>query len=189
AVLEEGMSHTKRKSIILSRTFRGDVYDKEELKSYLTSFVSTACEKLREDGLNAKAANVYLRGNYHKANKYFNSQTIYFDLPTSYTPTLLTYVNECLDKIFVEGYPYKQMGVCLYDLTPSTHNQINMFESESTTSKHHEVIQAVDDLNQKWGGIIKIAREVRNQTLYDVRHMMSQRYTTSWKELLSVRAS
>ena len=188
-VLEEGMSHTKRKSIILSRTFKGAVYQKDELKSYLSSFVSTACEKLREDDLCAKAVNVYLRGDYHKDNKYFNSHTVYFDLPTSYTPNLLTYVSECLEKIFVDGYPYKQMGVCLYDLTDSKKNQINMFANEKDIIKEHEVIQAVDDLNQKWGGIIKIAREVRDQTLYDVRHMMSQKYTTSWNELLSVRSS
>lgn len=70
------------------------------------------------------------------------------------------------------------------DLTPTAAYQLGLFESENP--KHIEVMQTVDALNARYGQVVKFANNDLKKRWKMRQMQLSQRYTTSWNELLEV---
>jgi DNA polymerase V len=104
--------------------------------------------------------------------------------PTNSTFTLNQLAQEALSKIYKAGVPYKKAGVIVADLTPTAAYQLGLFESENP--KHIEVMQTVDALNARYGQVVKFANNDLKKRWKMRQMQLSQRYTTSWNELLEV---
>ncbi len=119
-----------QKSIITSRSFRHPVTTFEALKEAVSTFVSRATEKLREQGCVASYIQVYVStGHYQEGSIYRQSGGRELPYPTASTPECMATARECLKKIYKDGYNYKKAGVILTGITPKRHQQLEALHS------------------------------------------------------------
>lgn len=182
-------SPDSRKSVTCSRSFRDEVVNLEELERLVASFAARAAEKLREDKLSAWQLQVYIMSNRFKADHYANVQAVTLPAPTSYTPELITAALGGLKKIYRSDYGYKKAGVVLNHLVPEDKRQLNLFVGGNVV-KRERAMKALDRINQDWGRqTAYLAAEGRAATDFTKLEtsLRSQRFTTDWNELLTIR--
>ena len=179
-----------KKSIISSKSFGRPVTTLADMKEAVATYLSTAAEKLRDQGSVAGAVQVFVSTNPFNPNQpqHAQSMTASLPVPSAYTPHLLKAALHCLEDIFKPGYQYKKAGVMLLEIVPARHQQINLFGPASTESP--ELIKAVDRINQKWGRqTVQLAAAGLTKTWGMVQSHKSPAYTTNWSELPVVNAS
>ena len=95
-----------RKSVVCSRSFRKPVFSLTDLDEAVSTYVSFAAEKLRNEGMTAAALQVFLRTNRHRKNlpQHSGSLMISLDQPTSSTPVLIKAALQGLAKIYKNGF-------------------------------------------------------------------------------------
>ena len=102
------------KSIMTSRSFGHPVTDIEDLREAVITFVSIAGAKLRKQGVEAGALNLFIStGPFDEKAQYSNNQTITLHQPTSSTPELITAALQGLKSLYRLGYRYRKAGVML----------------------------------------------------------------------------
>lgn len=179
-----------KKSIISSKSFGKPVTTLADMKEAVATYLSTAAEKLREQGSAAGAVQVFISTNPFNSSQpqHVQSMTQSLPHPSTQTPTLLKAALHCLGGIFKPGYQYKKAGVMLTEFVPAGHQQINLFGPVST--ERPELMQAVDRINQKWGRqTVQVATAGLTKPWKMVQSHKSPAYTTSWSELPVVNAS
>ena len=175
-----------KQSIAVTRSFDTMYTDKAAIAERVATFVASCGEKLRKQHSHANVVMVFLHSNFFRKDlpqhRGFISMKTPF--PTNSTFTLNQLAQEALSKIYKAGVPYKKAGVIVADLTPTAAYQLGLFESENP--KHIEVMQTVDALNARYGQVVKFANNDLKKRWKMRQMQLSQRYTTSWNELLEV---
>ncbi|MFI3264597.1 MAG: Y-family DNA polymerase [Rikenellaceae bacterium] len=180
--------HSDKKSIMVSRSFSGELYTFEELREALSGFVSSAAEKLRQQSSVTGAVQVFILTNRHRADQvqYNGSEMIIFDTPTQSTIELATSATNALRKIFKQGYGYKKAGVILYDIRSEKGVQSSLFDS-TDHSKHRNLMKQLDSINSHYGKN-SVRLGAQNNTVNKVRsEHLSPRYTTEWDDILKIK--
>jgi DNA polymerase V len=169
-----------RKGIVSSRSFGREISCIEELKEAVASFASMAAEKLRSQGSFASYLSVFA------IDKNRCSKTASMRLPeaTSYTPLLISYASELVERLFQPGMRYKKAGVMLGDLSFSF--QADLFAPQQ---KKPGLMKLLDRINQRSGKktLFFAAEGTRQPWKAHPGHKTAE-FTTRWDQLLTVRS-
>ncbi len=176
------------KSIITSRSFGHPVTDIDNLREAVITFVSIAGEKLRKQGVEAGALNLFITtGPFDEQAQYSNNQTIVLPQPSSSTPELIAAALQGLKSLYRPGYRYRKAGVMLTEiLKQDRYKQQDLFSfSQPTTSEDKRLMTALDRINGKWGRqtIQYGMTTAENKPWMMQQTRKSPAYTTSWHEL------
>ena len=181
------ISDEQKKSMMVSRSFSEDVSSFDELDRRIGLFVSSACEKFRQQGLKAIGIGVNIRTSPFKSP--FYEKSLYLSLPqlSNDTPLMLKTAHRALRKIYKEHLPYKKAGILLTGLTPGS-DQFSLLEQETENPKS---LASIDLLNKKFGkGTVTFGScGVANKTMasFSQRDKLSPAYTTKWADLPKVK--
>ena len=178
-----------RQSITRSRSFGTHTSAWSDLAEALSTYTAQALEQLREEKLLPSFLTVFLMTSAFAVNTYSDSTALKLIEPTHYTPTVIALAKEGLQKIYRSGYVYKKVGVILGGLTPEESFQPDLFTPPSgNREKHSRAMQLCDQLNQSFGKrTLHFAAEGTTQRWKMRQENVSPRFTTEWKELLTIR--
>ena len=178
-----------KREIISSRSFGKYVTDITELKEAVSQYTIRAAEKLRKQRSICSIVYVTLQTNHHKLSDLQHAETRSITLaePTNYTPDLIRHTEYLLSKVYKKGFNYIKAGVMLSGILPEEAIQLSVFKSGDRL-KQSRAMKAMDSINNVWGrDTVKIASGGIVQKWAMKRQHISQRYTTKWDELLTVR--
>jgi DNA polymerase V len=179
-----------RKSVVCSRSFRKPVFSQTDLSEAISSYVSTAAEKLRREGLVAGNLHVFVRTSPHRTNlpQHSGNLMIRLQQPTASTPALIHSALKGLKKIYKKDFAYQKAGVMMTELTTSGMVQQNLFQPPA--KNNGTVMDALDRINNRWGrNTVQYASSGIVKPWCMSQEHKSPAYTTSWKELPLVKAS
>ena len=120
--------------------------------------------------------------------RYANSFAVSLPFPTAFTPALISYGLEALNAMYRPGYRYKKVGVQIGKITPNV-AQPDFFGDNTLDERIREdrLMFIVDALNRIYGrDTLFFAVQGVNRTWGIRRLHLSQRFTTSWDELLTI---
>lgn len=181
-----------KQQIMSSRSFGQYVYDLDELREAVASYISKAAEKLRAQDSLAGAVQVFIRTNPFKPKEpqYQRAVTLPLPEPTADTRVLSRFAINILKGIYRPGYAYQKAGVMLTELQPRNLRQQSLFADEAVDERAQNVMKAMDSINAKWGrGTVRISAEGLSKAWQMRRGRLSPAYTTAWEDLPLVRAS
>lgn len=178
-----------KKSICCSRSFGKKLSEDSEITEALSTFVATACIKLREQKSCAQAICVFLETTidpFTNTSTSF-SKTAPLPIPTNHTPTIVSAAKKCLEEIFQKERIYRKCGIVLLDLIGEKNIVPDLFLG-SMDPKHKKTCQTIDAVNDRFGkGTLfygAMGVDPKWKTRSDSR---SRNYTTSWDDLLVVK--
>jgi DNA polymerase V len=177
-----------RKQIMSTRSFGKTIFNKSDLREAISCHVTTAAEKLREQGSIAHSITAFIRTARHtKYEKYYGSASAGIDPGTSSTNKLIFAAMSIVDQIYKKGIHYKKCGIYLSMLTDKDSVQENLF-THSDTSKQDKLMSVVDQINRKQG---RSKIQFASCGGYDHNWSMKSEhrspcYTTRWDEVLSI---
>ena len=174
-----------RKSIVSSRSFRKSITELADLKEAVSSYISIAARKLRDQGLVAANLHVFIATSRFRTDipRFSGNRMITLCRATSCTPTLIKAGLQELTSLYKPGYPYNKAGIMLTGLGRATMQQQHLF-IPSDDARNKPVMKALDHINDRWGrdvlryGSSGLARE---WSMKQTRK--SPAYTTNWGEL------
>ena len=178
-----------KKAIMSSRSFGRYVNSLKELEEAVSQYAVMASEKLRRQKSNCNSVYVFIQTNQYKLTdlQHAESKVITLPEPTNYTPEIIKSAVFLMRKIYKKGYNYIKAGIMLGNIVPESPVQLNAFLN-TDFKKRNYAMKAIDKINMQWGGdTIKIASSGINQNWAMKRQHISQRYTTNWNELLTIR--
>lgn len=179
---------TDKQSICVSRSFAKELYEFESLHTAISTFVSSAAEKLRKQSCVAGQILVFIYTNRHHTQmpQYYESRLIRFDVATDSTLEILSQASKALRFIFDGSYGYKKAGVILSDIMPKTAIQTTLFDTTDHT-KHTRLMQTIDSLNALHGrNTVGVATQTLSPVTTNSDHL-SPHYTTQWSEIITVK--
>ena len=177
-----------RKSLIASRSFGRPVETLNEMQDAVASYASRAAEKMRRQGLTTANLIVFIETNPFKKQdrQYRASQAVQLPIATGDTSRLVAAAKNGLHRIWVEGYRYKKAGVMLLDLTPAGAIQGSLFDRPDAPASLARM-RAFDAINRRYGRDTLVIGRTSLKSGWKLRRdYISNRYTTSWSELLKV---
>ena len=184
---------TARKNVMVSRSFRKDVYALPELIEAVSVYATRLGEKLRRYNQAAGQITVFLMANPFRnlrpdGRGYF-SRTIELPLATSHTNELITWASRAVQFLFEAGTNYKKAGILAERLRPDNAIQGNLFVPGQGREKLQALMQACDELNRRMGSntvYFASCGHVQKQAWARREQWASPRYTTRWEEILVV---
>ncbi|ARK10116.1 Y-family DNA polymerase [Fibrella sp. ES10-3-2-2] len=184
-----------KKAICTAPSFGQVIPDLPLIRQALTTHVGRVAEKLRRQDSAASAVTVFLHTNRHRktpgnglaAKQYYGSRTVELPHSTASTAELASYAQAALTAIFRTGYHYQKVGVMLTGLVPADFRQANLF-NDGPDDRQVKLARVVDKLNYRYGrDKIRLAAAGYDPTWHHKQKWMSKRYTTQWKDILTVK--
>jgi DNA polymerase V len=179
-----------RKSLTCSRSFGLRITELSLLEEAVSSYIASAAEKLRDEGLAASYLTVFITTSpFLKPPDYYsNATTLSFPEPTNYTPFLITAAKEALRTIFRPGFQYKKAGVIFNEISCANLHQCDLFSSdEIERQKRKKVMALVDGINSSFDRpLLHFAAQGTTKSWKPQRDNSSPHYTTRWDQLLTI---
>lgn len=176
-----------KKQIVSSKSFGEMVTTFNELAEALTTYVTRAAEKLRQQNSLCGAIHVFVMTNRFRETdpQYSNGIAIPLPNPTSDTLCLTTAALAGLKRIYRKGYWYKKTGVMLLDLSSAECIQTSLFEPvEEQTQQSKALMAALDNLNTRFGrNTVTVAAAGTRKRWVARAETKTQCFTTRWNEL------
>ena len=154
-----------KRNIASTRSFGRDVEDFNQLGEAMYTYIQNGVKKLKQNGLFANKATIFVSGNYHKGDKYHHSKTIKLQTPTRDTDIIWSQIYEQYKKLCDKSDKYKKCGIIFNELTSDKVVQASMF------NEVFDMVEKPVNETQEW--------EMRQDYI-------TQKYTTSWDELPKV---
>jgi DNA polymerase V len=199
--LEDGPA--ERQQIMCSRSFGERIYDLANLQQAVSSHISRAAEKLRQQGSLAGAVTVYLRTSpfspvntlrapVSASDHYQSTFTRPLPEPTADSRLLAREALRILTQIYRPGFAYQKTGVMLSEICPLRHYQPSLFAHPGeiqSSAGGERLMQTLDRINARWGrGTLRLATEGHAGDWHMKRQHLSPAYTTEWAGLPVVSA-
>jgi DNA polymerase V len=168
----------KKQEIMCGRTFSKPVETIGELEEAVSTYITRAAEKIRNQKTNASLVHVFILTNYHKKNEpqYGNSAVYRLPVQSSFTPEIIRCAIKLLRIIFKPGYRYKKAGVMLSGLVPERECQLSLFVPKPSL-KRLQLMKAVDKINGRWRrNMMHVAASGIQPRWIMKREMLSNRY-------------
>ncbi len=183
-----------KKSICTAPSFGRVIPDLDTITQALATHIGRVAEKLRKHDSAASAVTVFLHTNRFRrspngelAKQYYGSRTVELPHPTASTTELVSYAQAALSAIYKFGYHYQKVGVMLTGLVPVDYRQTNLFNC-GPDDRQIKLARVVDKLNYRYGrDKVRLAAAGYDPSWHHKQQWMSKRYTTQWKEILTVR--
>ncbi|MCB0582310.1 MAG: DUF4113 domain-containing protein, partial [Phaeodactylibacter sp.] len=182
-----------RKHVMVSRSFRRDVYELEELKEAISVYASRLGEKLRRYSQAANHLTVFLWANPHKRirpdGRSCFAMSLELPLATSNTNTLIQWAAAAVERLYEKGTNYKKAGLLAGGLQPAAVLQTNLFVGEQRQLRFAKAIEAMDKINRQHGRqAVRFASCGNAENTWRRKEQWrSPRFTTRWEEVLRVR--
>jgi DNA polymerase V len=177
-----------KKSVTVSRSFGKAVESLGEMREAIGFFTVRAAEKLRRNGLAARAITVFVSTNrFAKDESYYsNALTIQMAYPSDATTELLHRALRCAELLFRTGCKFKKAGVMLNNLVPASPMTVRIYDDE-LWGRMRKLMRTVDEINSRMGrDTIKFGVTGINHAWKTKFEKRSSRYTTEWREILTV---
>jgi DNA polymerase V len=177
-----------RKSIMASRSFGRTVTSREEMIEAVATYTARAAEKMRRQHLATASLIVFVETNRFKPGdpQHCASQAVQLPVASADTGKLTGAALRGLAVLWRAGFRYKKAGVMFLDLVPAVDVQGGLFDAPDTPTKQR-LMATVDRLNARYGrDAVSFAASGRRRSWKLRSDQLSQRYTTSWDELLKV---
>jgi len=177
-----------KKVIATTRSFAHDINSLDAIKERVATFSISCAHKLRRQNSYCNLVHVFIHTNGYKKERQQYSKNITIKLPysTNSSITISKYAQKGLNAIYKKGYAYKKAGVFVMGIVPKPNKQLNLFFNENP--KHDNLMEVIDKINTNLGETkIKLASQNLEKTWIMHQEKLSQRYTTSWNELLTVK--
>lgn len=178
-----------RQQIISSRSFGEMVATFEGLREAVSTYATTAAEKLRGDDSVCNVVSVYIETNRFREQdrQYNNSMTVPLTEATSDTRRLIAAALFGLKRIYRPGYLYKKAGIVLMEIQPASMRQQLLFREEDPKSA--KVMLVMDALNGAYGrNTVSLASSGIQKQWAAKFETRTQHYTTDWSQLPIARA-
>lgn len=180
-----------KKMIATTRMFGKPVYEMQELKEAVATYIARAAEKLRRQGSAAKNISVFVVTNNYSSSYEYKPATgsLYTILPfaTSLTNLLTAHALPLVESLYRKGSKYLKAGVILSGIVPDNAVQFNLFEPPT----HHNekiLMKMIDNVNFSMrNDIIKFASSGTKRDWKMRQELRSKRFTTRWDELFEVK--
>ena len=188
-VFEIEQEIASKKQILVSRSFGKDVTELSELKEAVSTHLCLALEKLRHQDSVSNSFSIFIQTDRFKTgfDNYHRQQSAELDLPSQNTQTFLKLAMSILSNLYTEGLNYKKAGVMLSDISAKGGGQYDLFAVDN--EKEGSLMSVLDKINDKLGkGKIRFAVEGHKKDWEAKSNYRSPHYTTSWNELLVVKA-
>lgn len=185
-----GLEHTTpdRQTVMASRSFGRAVRTRRELEEAVATFTARAAEKMRRQGLAASSLVVMAHTNQHKPQEpqYYGQQQVQLAVGSADSARLIAAALKGLAALWRPGFNYKKAGVLLLGLHPAARVQSGLF-NRPDSQERSDLMAAMDAINRRYGrNTLTFAAAGFTQAWKLRADHISHRYTTSWKELLSV---
>lgn len=179
-----------KKNIASTRSFGRPVTTYDELSQSISSHISNATHKLREQDSKAYFITVFIHtSRFKKKDFYYNTVTLTLPQASSYTPEMTTLALKGLKQIFRKNKLYKKAGIILGGITQDCDYQYSVFGGfdEKHEQNNTKLMDTIDNLNKRYGtGTLKPLSEGLRKPWKMKRELLSQRFTTNWDELLTI---
>lgn len=178
----------KKKGIGTAKSFGKMLESLDIIEEACTYYIGEVSEVLRAQCSCASTLHIFLTTNYHsnRDKQYSNSITIQLTVPTNDTFILIKEAKKALHQLYKPGYRYKKVGVNLLGIIPEEFVQGNLFEIPSSSKS--DLTKVVDSLNNKFGkskvSSALVGNRIKEWEL--IKEERSPRYTTQWKEILTI---
>ena len=179
-----------RQQIVSSRSFGADLKDFDELNQALTSLARKAINKLNDHKLATTTITVFIYTNPHKKNKtcIHLSKTVGMTSAIQDESQLIPLISKILKIIYKPGYSFYKGGIVLSNLVKNYPQQDLFLTNKDNQSKIGSTNKsnAIRSVNKRFNESLKYASEVGNDKWKPRADFRSNRYTTSWTELLVI---
>jgi DNA polymerase V len=195
--LNEGAA--TRKQHLVSRSFRRDVAEVDQLCEAVATHAFRLGEKLRAQGQKTAELTIFLKRNRFRTDRHAEGYTlqriITLDVPTSDSTRLIHLATETV-RAMCNAYPgatYKKCGLMAAQLHEAQVLQGSLFDHQQhqLERRKEQLMEALDQLNGRMGkNMVRmsiVARPEETATWTMRREHRSPRYTTCWSELLLVK--
>ena len=170
----------KKNEILSSRSFGRPVKTIDMLSEAITTFLSRATFKARQQEMLASSVTLFIRSSPHKDNYYTNAIRIPLAFPTNHHNLILPLALEGLRAIFKPNIQYIKCGVLLSGLISESIQQKNLWLNFDNSS-----MEVVDKINNKFNKkSVRLGTEPLNPEWQMKQSNKSRSFTTSWDELL-----
>ena len=179
-----------RQQIVSSRSFGADLKDFDELNQALTSLTRKAINKLNDHKLATTTITVFIYTNPHKRNKpcIHLSKTVGMTMAIQDESQIIPLISKILKIIYKPGYSFYKGGIVLSNLVKNYPQQELFLTNKDNQSKIGSTNKsnAIRSVNKRFNESLKYASEVGNDKWKPRADFRSNRYTTSWTELLVI---
>lgn len=188
-VLEPDAITETKKSIATTRSFPKQLTDYDLIRERVSTFATVTAEKLRRQQSLCHVVIVMLVADKHSIDnpKYHYSRAITLPFATNSAITINNAALQVLKELLqsTDTVKFKKAGVIVTELAPENSRQFNLFLDENP--KHQSLMKAIDTANAKLGGrFIRMATQA--QKTWDMKqNLLSPRYTTVFKDILTVQ--
>ena len=187
--IELKYAEPNKKQIITSRAFASGVLDFNLLEEGISTYISRAAEKLREQDSLCSRITVAISTNKFDSNLgyIFLHDTILLEQSTNSTSTLIHHGINILKKIFKKGLLYKKGHVFLAEIQDSNFKQFTFNDNLELIDKEERLMKVIDKINNHYGkNTLKYSITGVNQAWITKRTKKSKHFTTNWNELLTI---
>ncbi len=195
--LDDGTA--SRQQIAHTRSFGQRVTDVADLRQAITTFASQAAHKLRGQRSRAGAVLVFLRTSTQHEQRAAQPRSVVCPLPwpTADTRRIVEaaqHALECIVRRLLSCPSYVKAGVVLLDLQAAHPRQqvLALDDTPIIERRSDRLMTALDAVNRRFGrGTLALAAAGQPNAprpWHMRQERRSPRYTTSWPELLQVRA-
>ncbi len=138
-----------RKQICTSRSFMAMTDKIENLEEAISSFVTIAARKLREQNGFTQNVTVFIQTNRFRDDlpQYNGCTTVFLDEAANDTMTICQAAIKGLHSIFRNGYKYKRAGVIFSDVVSIENVEHSLFVSNENRTKRRQIMQVLDEIN------------------------------------------
>ena len=179
-----------RQQIVSSRSFGADLKDFDELNQALTNLARKAINKLNDHKLATTTITVFIYTNPHKKNKpcIHLSKTVGMTMAIQDESQIIPLISKILKIIYKPGYSFYKGGIVLSNLVKNYPQQELFLTNKDNQSKIGSTNKsnAIRSVNKRFNESLKYASEVGNDKWKPRADFRSNRYTTSWTELLVI---
>ena len=179
-----------RKQIVSSRSFGCDLKDFYELNQALTNLTRKAVNKLNNHQLATTTITVFIYTNPHKKDKpcVHLSKTVGMTTAIQDQSQIIPLVAQILRLIYKPGYSFYKGGLVLGNLTKNYQQQdlFSITQNSQIQTMARQKSNTIRSVNKRFNESIKYASELGNNRWLPRADFKSNRYTTSWTELLVI---
>ena len=181
-----------KKEIACTRSFGQPLSALQDLEQAVSTFASTAAQKLRRQGSHTAHVLVFIHTSpYRKGQQYARSITVPMRSATSDTVAIIHAAVTGLRCIYRPGYAFIKAGVMLLDLHSAKLRQgeLDLEPQEPVDSTRERLMGVLDELNQRYGrGTVKLAsagvQAKGERASWAMRQeRRSPAYTTCWEDM------
>ena len=179
-----------RQQIVSSRSFGCDLKDFDELNQALTNLTRKAVNKLNNHQLATTTITVFIYTNPHKKDKpcVHLSKTVGMTTAIQDQSQIIPLVAQILRLIYKPGHSFYKGGLVLGNLTKNYQQQdlFSITQNSQIQAMARQKSNTIRSVNKRFNESIKYASELGNNRWLPRADFKSNRYTTSWTELLVI---